>query len=302
MIPLYYENTTVANNIIVPATYKGESSAKNFYCRYLRQKILSLYEWSGIPEYWDKDYFLYSLYQWGYVGVISTPDYGVIPQHGFVSGRGIFYQPIKFSIGNPLINQHEYSIGKECELIRISPDWAGLFDICDAYGELMAVATGTIVSNLFNSRLSYVLSAPNKATGETLKKMFDQISRGEPAVVVDSKATKLADGSDAWGVFSQASGANYIGDTLLQDLVRIEAQFDMEIGLKNSNTEKKAQMIEAEVNANNDSTLAKCDLWLDHINTSLGKVNAMFGLGVSCRKRYDGGELLGRDTNSERAF
>ena len=70
------------NAKIKPSTAHSADNAKAWYFRrYLLQKILSVYEFDGIPEHWSKDYFLYTLFVWGFVAIIETDKFGVIPQH-----------------------------------------------------------------------------------------------------------------------------------------------------------------------------------------------------------------------------
>ena len=53
--------------------------------------------------------------------------------------------------------------------------------------------------------------------------------------------------------------------------------FDTDIGIPNSNTDKKERLIVDEVNSNNEETLSKCSLWLDHCKKGCDKINQMFG-------------------------
>jgi hypothetical protein len=57
--------------------------------------------------------------------------------------------------------------------------------------------------------------------------------------------------------------------------------FRTSIGLNNANTEKKERLITDEVNANNDATYSKVELWLDTLQKSCRKVKNMFGVDIS---------------------
>ena len=51
-----------------------DSEQGRFFQRYLLKKALSVFKWR-VPENWNKDYFLYTLYCYGYVAIINTNAY-----------------------------------------------------------------------------------------------------------------------------------------------------------------------------------------------------------------------------------
>nr|DAG36978.1 MAG TPA: upper collar protein [Caudoviricetes sp.] len=241
---------------------------------------MSVFKWD-LPDTWNKDYFLYVLYCTGRIAVLNTDKFGVIPQGCGLKGYDVFYAPTNATITNPLLRGIlEPRIGVQCELLKLQPNYSGIMDLVGHYAELMAQASQSVSVNLLNSKLSYVFTAKNKALAESLKKMYDQIASGEPAVVVDAKL-KNDNGDDTWKAFEQNVGANYIVTDLLVDLRKIEAMFDTEIGIPNANTDKRERLITDEVNANNVETYSKCSMWLENLQEACQKVNRMFGLSIS---------------------
>ena len=102
---------------------------QRFVRRYLFQKAISVFEWK-LPETWNRDYFLYVLYAWGYIGVVETNKYGVICQAGVPYGYDIYYQPTNLIITNPLLKGAlQPRIGKECTVFKLQPDWGGINDL-----------------------------------------------------------------------------------------------------------------------------------------------------------------------------
>lgn len=298
--PFFFDYTNVvdANAGVIHA---GDTRITRFFQRYLLQKAISVFDWT-IPDTWAKNFLLYCLYCWGYVAVFETDKFGVIYQPCALRGYDVFYRPTHAVIANPLIKGIlEPRIGKECELLRLMPDYGGIMDIVTHYAELMAIATETAGINLFNSKLSYVFMAQGKASAETFKKLYDKLSSGSPAVVVD-KSMANPDGTPPWQLFLQNIGQNYITDRLLEDMRKLEAMYDTDIGIPNSNTEKKERLITDEVNANNVETKAKCDLWLEELRESCRKINAMFGIDLAVTWRYNndqGGDNDDRDADSK---
>ena len=298
--PYYYNYINAETSQVTPSTvHVKDSGLCRYFTKYLLQKAMSVFEWD-LPATWNKDYFLYVLYCWGYVAVVNTDKFGVIPQGCGLKGYDVFYAPTHAVIANPLLSGIlEPRIGTQCELLKLQPDFSGILDLVGHYAEQMALASQSVSVNLLNSKLSYVFTAKTKALAESLKKMYDQIASGEPAVVIDSRIKNAADGEETWKAFEQNVGGNYIVTDLLADLRKIESMFDTEIGIPNANTDKRERLIQDEVNANNIETYSKCALWLENLQDACKRVNDMFGLSISVRWREipmigggaDGGNL-----------
>ena len=284
--PYYYNYINAETSQVTPSTvHVKDSGLCRYFTKYLLQKAMSVFEWD-LPETWNKDYFLYVLYCWGYVAVVNTDKFGVIPQGCGLKGYDVFYAPTHAVIANPLLSGIlEPRIGTQCELLKLQPDFSGILDLVGHYAEQMALASQSVSVNLLNSKLSYVFTAKTKALAESLKKMYDQIASGEPAVVIDSRLKKAADGEETWKAFEQNVGGNYIVTDILSDLRKIESMFDTEIGIPNANTDKRERLIQDEVNANNIETYSKCALWLENLQDACKRVNDMFGLSISVRWR-----------------
>lgn len=292
-IPTSYDYINAYNHQYRPSTIHVKETGLSWYFkRYLIQKIISVFKFEGIPENWAKDYFLYTLFVFGYCAVINTNKYGVIPQHCTLSGYNIYYRPNRAIITNPLFKRTiEARIGRDTELVRMSPDWCGVWDIVEYYADLMALTSETIAVNLINSKFSYVFAAEDKTSAESLKKLYDQIASGEPAAFADKKLFN-DDGSPSWLVFTQNLKQNYIAGDLLEDLAKIDSRFNTEIGIPNVNIAKASGVGAAEVMANNIDTQSKVALWLDTIRESLERVNDMFGLNISVSLRFENEEVV----------
>ena len=276
------------NAHIKPSTVHSQDNATAWYFRkYLTQKILSVYEFKNIPDTWSKDYFLYTLFIWGYIAVIRTDKFGVIPQHCSLFGYDVFYRPTNCSIANPLLKGIlQPRIGVECELIKLQPDYGSCWDIISYYADLMALATEAIAANMINSKLAYVFAAESKTTAESFKKMYDQITEGNPAVFIDKKLF-AEDGSPLWTSFQNNLKQNYIVSDILDNMSKIDARFCTEIGIPNINMAKESGVTDNEVEANDIDTRSKASLWLETIKDGLDKVNKMFNLNITCDFRQE---------------
>lgn len=286
-VPYEYDIINLYNSNRSPSSvHCSDNMLVAYFRRYLLQKVISVYEWKNIPKNWNKTFFYYVLYGIGFIAVVRTNKYGVIPQNCTLKGRDIFYQPTNAVITNPLLTGIlEPRIGKECELIKMQPDYGSCLDIVSHYADLLALTTQTLGVDLVNSKLAYVFTSDSKAGAETFKKLFDRVASGEPAVVYD-KSLQNSDGTPNWSTFTQNLSQNYIGSQLLDDYKKILDMFDTEIGIPNANTQKKERMITDEVNQNNIATQSKSELWLETMKDGCEKVNAMFGSNISVDLRF----------------
>ena len=285
--PIYYSEINTYNASISPSTVHVKNTAlARFFKRYLLQEAMSVFEWD-MPETWDRAYFLYVLYVIGFIGIINTDKFGVIPQHGGLGGYNVFYAPQYMVISNPLFdNSYRPIIDKDCVCLKLEPDYLGLYDIVDYYGDMMALTAETAGVNILNSKLSYVFAADNKASAETYKKLYDELAAGNPAAVIDKQLLD-DDGALKVNLFQQNVGQNFIADRLLAVLRDIRCMFLTDIGIPNANTQKRERLITDEVNANNGETRSKCVLWLAELKKGCKKARDMFGIQLSVDWRQD---------------
>jgi len=284
--PVYYDHANAITSYVRPGTVHTRNNALyQFFRRYLLQKAIAAFKWE-LPETWEKNYFLYVLYCWGYIAVINTDKYGVIPQQCGLRGYNIMYQPTNAIIANPLLKGLlEPKIGIDCTLIRLQPDYGGIMDLVNYYAEEMTLASEAISMNLVNSKLSYVFGATRKSTAESLKALYDQIAEGQPAVFIDKQL--LDDqGKPTWVPWTQDLKATYIAPDLLADLRKIECRYLTKIGIPNANTDKRERLITDEVQSNNTETRLLGDLWLESLQASCADAEDMFGIRLSVDWRY----------------
>lgn len=287
------------NSIVSPSTVHVKNTGlARFFKRYLLQEAMAPFKWT-LPENFAENYFKMVLYVWGYIGIIEDPGYGVFPQHGGLGGYTAQYQPAYMLIDNPVLNLHiRPVIDREVALIRLQPDYMGLFDLVDFYGDLMALSAETAGVNILNSKLSYVFAADNKAAAESMKKLYDNIASGEPAQYVDKNLFD-DEGHLKVELFTQNVGQNFIADKLLESLRIIRCMFLTAIGIPNANTDKKERLIVDEVNANNFETQANCAQWLEELQKGCKKAREMFGIEISVdwRDQLKGGGNNGDAVN-----
>ena len=277
-VPENYNYINMYNSSFSPSTVHVKNTRlQAFFKRYLFQKAIGVFKWT-LPKTWNPFYFKYVLFAWGFIGVVETDKFGIICQAGAPYGYDIYYQPTNLIITNPLLKGSlNPRIGQECSVIKLQPDWGGIMDLVDYYADMMALAAETFSVNMMNSHLSYIFPADKQNVAESFKKMFDRVSSGDPAVVIDKSLFK-EDGSVSWEPFTQNIGQNYIADRVISDLRKLEAEFDTKIGIPNANTDKRERLNVPEVNANNTETEILVDSWLENLRQGIEQTKDLFGI------------------------
>lgn len=268
------------------------TGASRFFRKYLMQDALSVFKWK-LPENWDPDFFRYVLMGFGFVAVFKTDLFGVIPQNCTLSGYNVFYRPTKALVSNPLIGSVELDIGRNCELIKLMPDYSSVSDLIDYYSDLMALTYESLAVNILNSRLAYLIGVDGKADADTFKLVFDQILSGAPAVVYRKKApgTTLVKGAataDPWQTVLQNLKNTFISPELIDSLNGIRDEFLTAIGVPNLSERKKERVNTIDSQRNTVETQTKVDLWLEELKAGVERVKAMFPEVniLSVEKRY----------------
>lgn len=300
-----YKNLYNTTAVSLPSTVHVKNTGlANFFKDYLLKKLLSQYIIT-VPKTWDIDYFRYVLFLRGFIVVFDEGDmFGVIPQGAELSGFNVFYRPSTAIITNPVIQgTRELTINEDCSVIKLTPNYKGIWDVIDYYGDILALCAESVGVNLINSHLSYVFTASSKSAAESFKKLYDSVASGEPAVVQDKNLLN-DDGSPAWQSFTQNLSQTFITPALLDSMNTIEDQFDSLVGIPNANTDKRERLITDEVNANNADTNLLRDIIFDTVTAGMEAARKMFGLSkreLNIKLRYDNTNMNGGvDSESNR--
>lgn len=287
-IPASYDYINVNSRKFRPGTVHCRNTALVWYFqRYLIQRIISVFEFTGMPEDWDLDYFRYSLFVGGHIEVLNTRTFGIIPQRGTLGGYNVFYRPSYSVIVNPLLKQSiTAKLDVDCSIIKMQPDYFGAWDVVTYYADLLALCAEGMGISIINSKFAYVFAADNKAQAEGFKKLFDNIASGQPAQFVDKNMFD-EEGKPKWLLFTQNLKQNYIANDLCNTMINIEAQFNSMVGIPNVNINKASGVSAEEVNANNTQTMTLAKLWLENISNGLTRTNSMYGLNLGVKLRFE---------------
>ena len=267
-----------------PKEVDGVANTSNLYYRdFLLKKILSRFEFSGLPSFWDMDYFLEVLFLDGKVAITDSA-MGVLPFKCGVTGIGVFEQPTEVIIANPVLGNFRRNIDVDCALIKLQYNYQGCGWMINRYSTLLAMCDSGIAVNLMNSKAAFVFKASNKSQAATIETMYDQITCGKPAVFVGENSTLNSE-----NVFTMPVKQNFVADDIQILKHKILNEFLTEIGINNTNTDKRERLTDDEVNANNDEVYANIQHWIDNITDGLNRANNMYNLNIEVKIRDFGG-------------
>lgn len=273
---------------------KDVDGVANTSAMYYRSKLLKLimqrFEFSGIPDTWELDYFLEHLFLDGVIGVTDTSA-GILALKCGLTGIGIFDNPTKCVFANPVLGNFNRTIGEDCEIIKLQYNYLGVHNILDRYSCLLAMCDSSVAVNLMNTKLTWLFGATSKQQSDTFKAIYDDITQGKPAVFTTNQNI----GNIKENMFVMPAKQNFIADDVQLLKRKIINEFLTDIGINNTNLDKRERLTDDEVNANNDEVLANISHWYDNINDGISRVNAMFGLELSVKIREYGREEAEHD-------
>lgn len=289
--PLNYDQINEAASQFHPSTVKTYNNASfAFWERALFQRALSIMKFN-IP--WDgtvKDFFTYCLFSRGYVAVFNHDKFGLTFQPCTLSGYDWYYRPVKALVSNPAITTSlDLKIGTDCEVLKLTPDYMGVWDIITYYAAKLSNLDNAIDISLKNNKYPFMIAAKNKGAAEAMKKMIDLANEGEPAIVYDKRVTTGSDDKtpEPWHLWDRGNlKESYLTTEQLADFRTLMHNFDTEIGIPTLPIEKKERMISSETSSLEVDATSRSRVWKETFNESAEKVNALFGTSISVELTY----------------
>lgn len=248
-----------------------------YYRKKLLRLILARFEWE-LPREWDKDYFLTTLFHEGHIAITDTP-LGVLALRSGLTGINVYDRPTTAVFANHVLGNFNKTIGVDCSIIKLMYDYTGVDWIITRYATLLAMCDSGIAVNLMNTKATYVFGATSKGQAQTFKKMYDDIAQGKPAVFVGDGVTKES-------FFNMPAKENFIADDVQLLKRKIVNEFLTDIGINNTNLDKRERLTDDEVNANNEEVRFNIMDWYDNIQTGIKETKILFPeVDMSCQIR-----------------
>lgn len=288
--PLNYDQINCITGQIHPSSIKAYNNKSfAFWERALFQRALSILKlqcpWDGDA----KDFLLYCLFSRGYVSIFDLPEIGITFQPAALSGYNWYYAPTRALISNPM-KSLDLEIGVDCEILKLTPDYMGVWDIITYYAVKLSTLDNAIDMSIINNKYPFLIAAKNKGAAEALKRMLDLANSGEPAVVYDRRVT--SDPSDKgnpepWQLWDRGNlKESYLTTEQLADFRTLIHNFDTEIGIPTIPIEKKERMIDAEAKSLESDATSRSRIWIECLSNSAKRVNDHFGIDIRASLVY----------------
>lgn len=280
--PLNFNKININENYFQPSGIKADSRYTDVFDRMLYERVCSILDITYNANI-DMDYFKWVLLCGGYICITKTDLYGLIAQYPMLTGYNIYFKPTMASIhtyaSNATIDMSDMQIGKDCSVIYLRPTFCGIFDIIGFYSYKLALVASAFDMNVFNSKLAFLIAAKNKASANTLKKIYDTIQAGNPAAAFDvSLKNEDSHGvqHDAWESFNKDLKQNFIAPELIDVFEKLLDQFDTEVGIPSVGSDKKERMNVLETSKNDAESVTRLTTWLETMQVGVDMTNRLY--------------------------
>ena len=257
-----------------PKSLNDMTNNSFFYYQFqLMTKLKSVLNVDGYPSNWNVDNMWDVLLKNGYIPIVKT-DIGTLALEGGYYGQNMYYMPTNVLVNNPVLHNIDKVIGEDGELLYINYEYntfQGVMSLINRYAVLLANIDCSLNVSLYNSRVAHVFEADTDAQVKSLQKMYDDVSRGNPAVFLKKGLKNIGKDSDG-GYFLNVKNI-YIGNDLLLTKRSIMNEFLTEIGINNANTDKRERLNSDEVNANNSEVRCTIVRYIDSLNECAKRIN-----------------------------
>lgn len=267
----------------------------NYWERSFFQRCRSIIEFDGLPEAgagqigWDYDAFMYQLFRMGYAVVFRSKKYGMVVQPGTPTGYGLQYQPRGMNITTQFFNfGRPLEIGTECGVIKLTPDYRGIWDIITKYAVEMQQAEVAIRQSALNARFAYGAFAKDDKQKRSLELLFQRLANGEPGIIVNTELKRPMDAKSTDGgayelpimQIDRDLSKNFILPELMEFRRTILMDFYRELGIK-VQPDKKERLNVNESQSADAETFNRREVWRICLEKSLDEVNRMYGTDIT---------------------
>lgn len=272
---------------LAPTDVEGQFAARTLYYKdRLFRRILSIVKLENCPKDWDIEWFKKQLFLRGYMCIGETISFGVIPMYCTFAGLNVYDRPTECIISNHKIHNLTLKIDKNCVLVHLQNNYQGVMQLLNIYAMKLASIDSGIDVNIMNTKAAWMFDCDGKAQEATAKQIYDDITKGRPAVFVRANNNSNLNSDGKIGITMLNVKNTYIADDL-QDIKRqVMYEFLTEIGINNANVDKKERVNTLEVQANDDELRNSIDDWKENLETQFNKINKMFGLNIKVSFPY----------------
>lgn len=241
-----------------------------------RMLSVSAFEWDGLPDGIEEKYVERVLFDHGKAIFFKDPAMAHMCLEAQTSGQlNVYGEPVKWFASG--FNYHKVYNADECIIIDNNPLRVSTHDFVMFYVNKLTESERTMDVNVKAVKTPFIIACDDKDV-LTFKRIFQMIDGNTPAIYAD-KGLNL----DALNVLK--TDAKFLGNELMDYKKSVENELLTFLGFDNLSVDKKERVNLAEANSNNQMTKSFAELQLESRKLACEKINKMFGLNVSVKRR-----------------
>ena len=255
--------------------FNDKELAVRNYIAYMLDRTQRIFEYTGLPDTVPARMLEFLLQVNGYACFTKVEG----DLYAFYGGLGgepdAYYRPTICVVANPYLKFNKtLKIGEDCVIMRNDSLLYGLLPLFSRYATAMAENDISFRLSSVNTRIEFLLSAPDDATKKAAEKFLKDIEDGKQGVIASNEFLE--------GVKAQEVGRSMRTFTdLIEYQQYLKASWFNEIGLNANYNMKREKLSTTESQMNNDALLPLVEDMLEQRRVALEKINEMFGTNIS---------------------
>lgn len=249
--------------------------------------ILGIYQYDGLPDSLQQMAVEQNLMLTGHCVIFESKG-DIVTDITELYGFDRYYAPTNATFGNALIPFKNLTFGKDAEVIynnrirgnvlRIQAVDGGLSTFVRRYARMLADVESTVNIYSVNARLQSYAVAKSQPMATQINDFNARVALGERAVITDQAYLDAFRNVDIVAPRTQDNLNDFL---IARD--KILSTFFREIGVKFVEQQKRAQLTEDEVTADEQLLLINLEDMLEERREGLERVNRHFGLNISVK-------------------
>lgn len=236
----------------------------------------SAFQWEGLPEGIEEKFIERYLFDFGKAAFFRDPGMSFMCLEAQDSGElNVYGEPLYYMATG--FNYHRRLSADDCVIVENNPHRMSTREVVMFYCNKLAEAERTMDVNVKACKTPFVIACDDKDV-LTFKRIYQMIDGNTPAIYAD-KGLNM----DALTVLK--TDAKFLGNELMDYKKSVENELLTFLGFNNLAVDKKERVNLSEANSNNQITESYADLQLRSREKACDRINDMFGLSVSVKRR-----------------
>lgn len=249
-----------------------------FYMQ-LKNMVLSLFEWKGLPETVNERFLEQTLFENGHACLVYDEVYGYLGLPSNLRGTvNMYNEPVEVTAISTGYNK-DFTVGKDAVVIYNNNMKEPSELTARLYSQRLYEVERTIDVNIKTQKFPIMILC-NEQQRLSMKNMFMQFDGNSPYIfghkTLDLDSVKVLN-----------TDAPFIADKLILYKHNLWNECMLKLGISNFNQQKKERLVESETNANAEQVEGFRNGMLVMRQKACEQINKLFGLNVSVKFRVD---------------